>query len=419
MVKDFLERIRDNLLSRSIMETMCQWFAIRLSSLTIVISSSVLILSLYYKYYQGASTNYSDFALILLYALTSPLNFESMITWVAESEKELIGIERINQYLDNETEEKTNIYPKKPVQVGPQSEGQVAITIDKESEKNLANLDEVMDDPNRSVVIGFKSVYLKYQKAGNDSYALKDINISVKRGEKIALCGRTGSGKTTILNSLLKFYEVHKGEIKFYDENIENLCKQDLRSHIAVIPQFGFMYEATLKDNLDPYGIVPKENLAKVLEKGKEFMRKAAEKHKEEKTDGEAMNIINLEEGETQQSDRIFDEGFIIEKGGSNLSNGEKQIINFMRVLLRNSNVVFLDEATSNVDPVTDELMHQALFEMCQNKTLIVITHRLDYLKYYDRVILLEGGEIVDEGNYEELMLKQNGKFKEFLHSGQ
>ena len=126
-----------------------------------------------------------------------------------------------------------------------------------------------------------------------------------------------------------------------------------------MIPQFVFMYEPRLKDNLDPYAIVPKENLAKVLEKGKEFMRKAAEKHKEEEEKEEEKNneeglAINLEEGgETQQSDRIFDEGFIIEKGGSNLSNGEKQIINFMRVLLRDSNVVFLDEATSNVDPVT------------------------------------------------------------------
>jgi len=274
-----------------------------------------------------------------------------MICWVAESEKELIGIERINQYLDNETEEKIE-RPKKGVQVAPvQREGEIAITIDKESERNLADLDQLMEDPNREVVIGFKSVYLKYQKAGKDSYALKDINFSVKRGEKIALCGRTGSGKTTILNSLLKFYEVHKGEIKFYDEDIENLCKQDLRSHIAVIPQFGFMYEATLKENLDPYGIIPKENLMKVLEMGKEFMRKAAEqKHKEE----EKEEIELVKEGEEKnQSDRIFDEGFIIEKGGSNLSNGEKQIINFMRVLLRDSNVVFLDEATSNVDPVT------------------------------------------------------------------
>lgn len=109
------------------------------------------------------------------------------------------------------------------------------------------------------------------------------------------------------------------------------------------------MYKATLKENLDPHSKVPIEKMQKVLEKGKEFMRKAASKNKEEEQTETSIKV----ELENAQSERIFSEGFMIEKGGNNLSNGEKQIVNFMRILLRDSEVIFLDEATSNVDPVT------------------------------------------------------------------
>jgi len=125
---------------------------------------------------------------------------------------------------------------------------------------------------------------------------------------------------------------------------------REIKYFKAVIPQFGFMYKASLKENLDPYSNIPHEKMQRVLEKGKDFMNKAAKKHKREQhTD----MSINIEEEENSQSERIFSEGFLIEKGGNNLSNGEKQIVNFMRILLRDSDVIFLDEATSNVDPVT------------------------------------------------------------------
>ena len=110
------------------------------------------------------------------------------------------------------------------------------------------------------------------------------------------------------------------------------------------------MYKATLKENLDPHSNVPLEKLERVLEKGKEFMKKAARK---QKVEDQAEMSVNVEEDDTSHGERIFSEGFMIEKGGNNLSNGEKQIVNFMRILLRDSDVIFLDEATSNVDPVT------------------------------------------------------------------
>jgi len=163
------------------------------------------------------------------------------------------------------------------------------------------------------------------------------------------------------------------------------------------------MYEASLQENLDPYGEMNPEKMQRVLKKGKEILEKA-------------LKRSNEEEGQDHEEKvEIFDEGFVIERGGQNLSNGEKQLVSFLRILLRDSEVIFLDEATSNVDPTTDELMHKALFEMCEGRTLIVITHRLEYLKHYDRIILLDNGEIVDKGTYQEVMSKNSGALRKFI----
>jgi len=186
-----------------------------------------------------------------------------------------------------------------------------------------------------------------------------------------------------------------------------------------VIPQFGFMYEGTLRENLDPMGVIPPASLLKVLKKGKELIK--------------THSVVPEEESLIEENhDKIFNPDFYVEKNGRNLSSGERQIINFLRVLLQKPEVVFLDEATSNIDPntgnlkrgyliefVVDMMLQKSIFELCKDKTLITITHRLNYLEHYDQVIVLDDGEIVEMGKYQDLMAKENGKLQSFMKENQ
>eukprot|EP01016_Furgasonia_blochmanni_P049536 TRINITY_DN7529_c0_g4_i2.p1 TRINITY_DN7529_c0_g4~~TRINITY_DN7529_c0_g4_i2.p1 ORF type:complete len:191 (-),score=64.90 TRINITY_DN7529_c0_g4_i2:61-633(-) len=118
-------------------------------------------------------------------------------------------------------------------------------------------------------------------------------------------------------------------------------------------------------------------------------------------------SILHMNSVETPKVNINFE----IQKSGRNLSNGEKQIINFLRILLRDSSIICLDEATSNMDPQTDEELHDALFDFASDKTMIVITHRLEKIHMYDKVAVLDRGEVVEFGNYRELSQKENGFF--------
>ncbi|KAL4490448.1 hypothetical protein ABPG72_002658 [Tetrahymena utriculariae] len=193
-------------------------------------------------------------------------------------------------------------------------------------------------------------------------------------------------------------YPIQHGNIIFKGKKIQSYSLKQLRSQMSVIPQFGFIYNATLKDNIDPEGKISNEEIKKKLVKTNlsiskydcEKTQKQEKLCQEEFSDEELRFISQPQDQISQQNEINVD--FEIKEGGSNLSNGEKQIVNFFRIIMRETEIICLDEATSNMDPKTDQEIHKQIFQFARDKTLIVITHRLENIYQFDRVVMIDEG---------------------------
>jgi len=235
------------------------------------------------------------------------------------------------------------------------------------------NLDTVRGD------IQFRNVWFAYK---DDDWILKDVSFSVSQGEKIAIVGATGAGKSTLISLLSRFYRIQQGEIHIDGININDISKESLRRNIGTVLQDVFLFSGNVRDNitLSNPDITDEQLLA------------AAK-------DVNAFDfILRLENG--------FDE--VVRERGSNFSTGQKQLISFARVLVYDPRILVLDEATSNIDTETEILIQKALSRLMESRTSIIIAHRLSTIKNVDRIIVMHKGRIREIGTHKEL-LEQRG----------
>ena len=213
-----------------------------------------------------------------------------------------------------------------------------------------------------------------------------NLNLSIDSGEKVAIVGSTGSGKTTIINLILRFYESNFGNIFIDNKNIKEIDLKNLRSQIALVTQDIFLFADSIFNNITLFN--PDISIDDVKKAAKEIG---------------IHNFINKLPGGYHYN---------VRERGVMLSEGQKQLISFLRAYLSNPRILILDEATSSVDSKTEKLIQYATSKIIQNKTSIIIAHRLSTILNSDKIIVLENGKIVESGSHEQLISKENGFYK-------
>lgn len=233
--------------------------------------------------------------------------------------------------------------------------------------------------------VEFKDVSFYYKE---EEYVLRDINLTAKKGQVVALVGHTGSGKSSIMNLLLKFYEPQKGYILIDGMNLKDLKNQAIRNQMGIVLQDPYIFSDTLFYNI----ALGNPNICKQ----------------------DALNALEMVGATDILEGNAMDEKIL--DHGSMLSSGQRQLISFARALAQNPKILMLDEATSSIDSQTEEIIQNAMSILMKGRTTFIIAHRLSTIKNADKIYLLDKGSIVEEGNHETLIQKK-GKYYEMYQA--
>ena len=232
--------------------------------------------------------------------------------------------------------------------------------------------------PGKGAAVSFDNVWFSY--VGSD-WVLKNISLTVRPGETVAIVGPTGAGKSTLIHLLERFYEPTKGRITLSGVDIRQLPKTLLRARMALITQDVFLFADSIKRNItEGNPVFTHERLQEIVA---------------------ASNMERLIQGLPDGLDTVLTEG------GRTLSGGERQLVVFARALARDPEILILDEATSSVDTETERLIQEATLKLMQNRTAIVVAHRLSTIRHADRIIVLHRGRIREVGSHDELIARQ------------
>ena len=253
--------------------------------------------------------------------------------------------------------------------------------MEKETNKKILEKEKVIGK------LEFNDVCFTYD--GNNTPTIKDFSVKIKPGQKVALVVPTGSGKTTMVNLLMKFYDINSGDIKIDDIKIKDLKRENVHDLFTMVLQDTWLFEGTIKENI----IYNRKNIT--LEEVKKACKIVGMDH----------FIKTLPNG--------YD-SYLSEE--TNVSEGQRQLLTIARALIKETPFLILDEATSNVDTRTEELISKAMDVLTKGKTSFIIAHRLSTIKNADLIIVMKDGKILEKGNHDEL-LKQNGFYAELYNS--
>jgi ABC-type multidrug transport system fused ATPase/permease subunit len=247
------------------------------------------------------------------------------------------------------------------------------------SKKNTSSLEKIKGN------VTFKNVAFTYPSR-TEIKVLKGVNFTANFGQKIAIVGPSGAGKSTIASLLLRFYNIDSGEILIDGKNIYDFELENLRGNMSIVPQDVILFGGTIKENI-AYG-KPDATEEEILLAAKQ------------------ANAFNFIEGFPEKFETIVGER------GIKLSGGQRQRIAIARALLKNPSILILDEATSSLDSESERLVQEALEILMQGRTSIIIAHRLSTIRSADQILVLDNGEITEQGTHQELMILENGKYK-------
>lgn len=251
---------------------------------------------------------------------------------------------------------------------------------DLESTKQQHLTSGIQNNGKHTGEICFENVWFAYKE---DDYVLKDLDFTIQPGEKVALVGPTGAGKSSIIRLLCRLYEPTKGRILIDGIDIRDLPQAELRRYMGVILQDGFLFAGDVKSNITL---------------GETYSFEAIQ------TSAEVTNVASFIEQLPQGYDTQLRER------GTNLSGGQKQLLAFARAAIRDPSILVLDEATASLDVGTEALIQDALDRLLEKRTAIIIAHRLSTIRNVDRILVLKRGQLIESGSHEEL-LQENGLY--------
>ena len=235
---------------------------------------------------------------------------------------------------------------------------------------------EVSEDELKAPILEFENVDFNYEGAGAES--LTGIDFSVYPGETVGIIGGTGSGKTTLVNLIPRFYDATRGTVRYHGKPIDEYPLEALRQKIGVVPQKAVLFSGTIRDNLR-WG-------------------------NENATDDEILSAVEI----AQASDvvRAKDGGLdaVVEQGGRNFSGGQRQRLTIARALVKNPDILILDDSASALDFATDAQLRKAIRENCDDMTVFIVSQRASSVRYADKIIVLDDGEAVGIGTHDELI---------------
>ena len=339
------------------------------------INNNLYNISLKAQFFSALTNPSSRFVINIIYILIG-------ITGAILAQKNIISVGEISTFLIY-----VNIYTRPfneitsyitEIQTGIVSINRIKAILDKEDESNIENNNMIK----LKKCIEFKNVEFSYK---NNKKFIENLNFVVNKNEKIAIVGKTGSGKTTLINLLMKFYNINNGSIMIDGLDIENIPNKILRKNIGVVLQDSKLFFGTIKENISY---------------GNEIIDESDIRNLEEK-----MNLDSF-------INRLYNGYDTIIENENMLSIGEIQLINIARLLLLKPQIVILDEATSDLDIVTEKKIQNAIKEITENATSFIIAHRLSTIKNADKILYMEDGNIIEQGSHEELMRKK-GKYFE------